>query len=286
MDHKQLVGIIQNMTGVLLTDDKVYLLDSRLRDIMKEYSLATYDDVAARLISGNDAELTARIIDQITTHETRFFRDESIFSALVEQMIPEWMDRRAITAASPGLQQLHIWSTACSTGQEPYSIAMMIRDRYPLLFPNLKIVATDISKESIERARAGRYSNFEIQRGVPPQILTRYFSPDGDGHCIRDEMKGCIDFKIHNLVSDPFPGQFDFIFCRNVLIYFDDATRKAILDKLRAALKDDGALVLGSSENLIGALPDYIVREFGLARYYEFSSQVTFFRKKAPGGPP
>lgn len=285
MDHTQLVGIIQNMTGVLLTDDKVYLLDSRLRDIMKEYNLTTYDEVATRLMSGNDAELTARIIDQITTHETRFFRDESIFSALVEQMIPEWMDRRAITAASPGSQPLSIWSTACSTGQEPYSIAMMIRDRYPLLFPNVRIMATDISNDAIERARTGRYTSFEIQRGVPPQILTRYFTPDGDGHRIRDELKSSIEFRTLNLVADAFPGKFDFVFCRNVLIYFDDATRKGILERMRASLKEDGALVLGSSENLIGALPDYIVREFGLARYYEFSSQVTFFRKPGAGGP-
>ncbi len=278
MDHKQLVSIIQNMTGVYLTDDKIYLLDSRLRDLMKEHSLQNYDEVAARLISGTDENFTHRLIDQITTHETKFFRDESIFNALVDQMIPEWMDRRGISASSPRSETLSIWSAACSTGQEPYSIAMIIRDRFPLIYPNLRITATDISRDSVERAKAGYYTNFEIQRGMPPHMLTKYFTQEKDGYRITNELKTGIDFKTHNLVSDPFPGRFDFIFCRNVLIYFDEATRKTILVKLRDSLKDDGALVLGSSENLIGSLPNYIVREAGLARYYEFSTQVTFFK--------
>lgn len=278
MDHKQLVAIIQNMTGVYLTDDKLYLLDSRLRDLMKDYSLSSYDEVASRLISGTDEEFTHRLIDHITTHETKFFRDESIFNALVDQIIPEWMERRGIQPSAPQNEILNIWSAACSSGQEPYSIAMLIRDRYPLLYPNLRITATDISRDSIERAKAGYYTNFEIQRGMPPHLLTKYFTREKDGYRISDELKACINFRVHNLVSDPYPGRFDLIFCRNVLIYFDEATRKSILQKIRDSLKDDGALILGSSENLIGSLPSYILREAGLARYYEFSSRVTFFK--------
>lgn len=281
MDHRQLVGIIQNMTGVYLTDDKIYLLDSRLRDLMQEYSLKNYDEVAAILLGGTDENFTHRLIDQITTHETKFFRDESIFTALVDQMIPEWMDRRGISPSSPRNEILSIWSAACSTGQEPYSIAMIVRDRFPLLYPNLRITATDISRDSIERAKAGYYTNFEIQRGMPPHMLTKYFIQEKDGYRISSELKTNIDFRIHNLISDPYPGRFDIIFCRNVLIYFDDATRKTVHGRLRESLKDDGALVLGSSENLIGSLTDYIVRECGLARYYEFSKQVTFFKKKS-----
>jgi len=282
MDHTQLVSIIQNLTGVYLTEDKVYLLDSRLRDLMKEHELKTYDEVAARIIGQTDPEFTNRLIDQITTHETKFFRDESIFNALADQMIPEWMERRGISRSSVQLgssnETLRIWTAACSTGQEPYSIAMIIRDHFPLLFNKLQIFATDISKESIERAKDGYYTNFEIKRGMPDHMLTKYFTPADGGYRINDELKKPIDFNVHNLVSDLFQTQFDFIFCRNVLIYFDDTTRKAILLKLKNSLKADGALILGSSENLIGALPDYIVREAGLARYYEFSSQVTFFK--------
>lgn len=278
MDHTQLVSIIQNMTGVYLTEDKIYLLDTRLRDLMKENNLQTYNEVGSLLLSGRNESFKQRLIDQITTHETRFFRDESIFNALVDKIVPEWLERRGIHASSPGNEILTIWSAACSTGQEPYSIALMIRDRFPMLYPNLRIIATDISQESIDRAKAGYYTNFEIQRGMPAHILIKYFSQDEKGARISDELKSKIEFKVHNLIADQFPQKCDFVFCRNVLIYFDDTTRKSILEKIRSSLKPDGALILGSSENLIGSLPNYIVREAGLARYYEFSSQVTFFK--------
>lgn len=276
-EHKNLIDAIRELTGIHLSDDKAYLLETRLKDTMKKNGIESYDEVARKLRDGSNPELREKVVDQISTHETRFFRDESIFTALPEQIIPEWFEKRGVTPADLKGNILNIWSAACSNGQEPYSIAMAVAERYPALLPNLRIYATDISEDSINRAQDGLYSKFEVDRGVPPFILKKYFDEIDGKYRIKDLIRRSIRFERHNLVRDEYPNGFDMILCRNVIIYFEEKTRNEVIRKIQASLKTDGVLILGSSENLIGSSTNYIVREFGLARYYEFSSQVTFF---------
>jgi len=279
MEHKQLIQVIQNMTGVFLTDDKIYLLDSRLNQLMKEYNLKTYDEVALKLLQKDDSEFYHKLVDKITTHETRFFRDESIFDALAKQIIPEWLEKNQISKSNI-TKKLNLWSIGCSYGQEPYSIAITIKENHPYLFPHTRILATDISKDVIERAKKGIYTDFEVNRGVPDYIKNKYFTKIDNEYKLDEKIKSIVEFKIHNLIHDPYPYGFDIILCRNVLIYFDLNTKKEVVRKLiRSLNNNEGILILGSSENLINLVDNYVMREYGLARYYEFTPSVTFFKR-------
>ena len=283
--EKNLVETILSMTGIHITPDKYYLLESRLNEVMRECNFHSYDEIAALLKQSHDSELAHSVIDKITTHETLFFREESIFDALVLQILPEWLERNPETATIP--QNITVWSAGCSTGQEPYSIAMAICEKFPKLSPRVKITATDISRHTLEKAEKGIYTKFEIDRGMPPHLLKKYFhekihagnAPPGNPLFeISNDIKGMVQFKRHNLTSLEAPGLFDIIFCRNVCIYFQEELRKKIYESLIASLKVDGALVLGAAETLYGIIPNVIVRECGMARYFEGnSSNVTFF---------
>lgn len=300
-EHQKLLKMIHRLTGVFLEDEKVYLLESRLTELMKKNGITTWDQVADKLEAGKDVDFIEAVIDKITTHETRFFRDESIYDGLVMQMIPELLERKGvrieqlygrsmkaeeksghtmITGGTGGRldYRLNIWSAACSTGQEPYSIAIMIKEKQPAIVPYVTILATDISKESLRRAMEGRYTKFEVDRGMPDYLLKKYFTRDGDHFVINDEIKQMVKFKSINLVAEPFPNMFDIIFCRNVIIYFAEDQKKQIFLNLQKALKPDGSLVLGSAESVAGYLDNFIIREFGLSRYYEIkASQVFLF---------
>lgn len=277
-DHRKLVESIARLTGFRLEDDKLYLLESRLSDIMKEYKLTSYDQVCMKLDQGADTEFIGRVIDQITTHETRFFRDESLYDALVMQIIPEWMERKMITPVNLKGERLRIWSAACSTGQEPYSIAMMISEKFPAIFQTLEILGTDISPATIQKAQKGLYTQFESDRGLPPRFREKFFTktPAGEWQ-LADTIRSKVRYQKHNLITDIFPTGFDIVLCRNVVIYFPEQIRPGVFDKLKKSLSSDGVLILGSSETLIGYSNNYVIREFGLARYYEFPEKVTFF---------
>lgn len=277
-NHKKLVESIQKLTGFRLEDDKLYLLESRLSELMKEYNLSSFNQVCEKLDAGLDNEFIGRVIDQITTHETRFFRDESIYDAFVMQIIPEWLERKGITAFQTKGASLKIWSAACSTGQEPYSIAMILLDKYPEIFKNLQILASDISQATLERAKKGIYTQFEIDRGLPVRYRDKFFQKTSTGEWeLTETIRSKVTFVKHNLITDPYPTGFDIILCRNVIIYFPEDIRPSILEKLKKSLLPDGVLILGSSESLIGYTKNYVIREFGLARYYEFPERVTFF---------
>ncbi len=296
--HRKLIDVIHRLTGVFLEDDKLYLLDSRLGRIIRDSGLSGYDELADRLVLDPKSDLSANVIDKITTHETRFFREESLFDALVMQIIPEMLHHKGVLTDTvgnpksklvrPGIEsikdfgvhpmKIDIWSAACSTGQEPYSIAMMLQEKRPSVSPVVDILATDISKPVLDRAVKGHFTKFEVGRGLTDAYKQKYFSAVGDSHVINDRIKNSVRFEVNNLIKDPVPGQFDIIFCRNVAIYFKDEVKKQIYHKLSKALKPDGVLVLGSSESLYGYMDNYIVREYGLTRYYEMkSSSAVFF---------
>lgn len=279
--HAALRSAIHKRTGVALEEDKIYLVEARLSDLMREYSISSYDDMAHAFENTSDPEFFNQVVDRITTHETRFFRDESIFDAFVVQIIPEWFEKRGITRANPGSTPLDIWSAACSTGQEVYSLAMLICEKYPEFAKKVRFLGTDISIPTLEKARNGIYSAFEMERGIPDHFRSRYFNSVPGGMQIAQSIRAMVEFRVLNLVSDSYPASFDIIFCRNVCIYFTEEEKKRVFSRLASVLKPDGILVLGSAESLGGYCSNYVMRECGLARYYEMNnSSVTMFKQK------
>lgn len=273
---------IKTLTGLAIPPEKYYLFEQRFRAIMQEYGISGFPELIAQIRDIRNTVFINRVIDKITTHETSFFRDESIFNALVSQITNEWLQENASDTSIPPLK---IWSAASSTGQEAYSIAMILREMQPRVAAQTKIIATDISEESLARARKGVYSAFEISRGLPDRYRNKYFQPHDDGLQIKSEISSMVQFQNLNLVTGEFPSDNDIVFCRNVLIYFAQADRDAIIRKIGKSLKKNGILILGSAESLDLAVLNHVKRECGLARYYEVNTEnVTMFagRKQFP----
>lgn len=279
-EHTRLRDTIQKMTGLIIEEDKIYLIETRLSEIMKANGLTSYDEVSRKLEEAKDHAFIDRVIEKITTHETRFFRDESIFDALIMQMIPEWLERKGLAKNRVGGARLNIWSAGCSTGQEAYSLAIILSEKLPDVARITSIHGTDISKETLDKARNGIYTRFEVDRGMPEYLLGKYFKklPDGNFQ-VNQEIRAMTKFEPQNLIADPFPTGFDMVFFRNVAIYFSEDMRKKLYSNMKNSVRKDGILVLGSAESLSGFMTDYILREYGLARYYELNaSQVTIFK--------
>lgn len=269
--YGNLIETIRELTGNNIEEAKSYLVESRLREVLNDYRLRDFDEIAKKIKDNDDPEFTEKVIERITTHETRFFRDESIFEALTQQIIPEWLDRRRSSSNLLRSSGLRIWSAASSTGQEPYSIRMMLLEKMPEIAERTTILATDISRGVLDRAESGIYSKYEIARGLPSGLLRAYFTARSDGwYEINETVKRNITFQKHNLISDPYPGPFDIIFCRNVAIYFDGPTRKKIYSNLKQSLHDDGFMVPGSAESLMKCIDNYNIRRFKSGRYYQF----------------
>jgi len=283
MSLHALIRKLEEVSGIMLKD-KEYLVESRIADVLKKRSLARPDDLVP-LMSGPDGEkITEEVIQALSIGETRFFRDEVLFDALSNQIIPEWLDR---DNARGGSGILSIWSAACSTGQEPYSIAMTIFERFPQIANRLSILASDIAPTTLQRARMGVYTDFEIKRGVSPARLTRFFTAEADGFRIKDEVRAKVSFLKLNLLTDRIPGFFHVIFCKNVLIYFSESNRKILYDRLAAAMQQDGVMILGTGESPLGVLPNVLVRVYATTHYYELnSSNVTIFKKPQRGDQP
>lgn len=243
---------LQDACGILLGDNKEYLVSSRLNSIMQEGSFSGLDELVTQMKQA--ARLKERVVDAMTTNETLWFRDVHPYTILRDRLLPG-------LAPALGAQPLRIWSAACSSGQEPYSISMVI-DELRRLKPGLirageKIVATDISPTMLEHARRGEYDMLAIGRGLQKEHLMRYFSRSESGSWkINSDLQARVDFKSLNLLgSYGALGKFDIVFCRNVLIYFSSELKQQILRKIRAQLKPGGYLLLGASESL-GPLND------------------------------
>lgn len=246
-DFEYMATLLRNRAGIVLGEDKTYLLETRLMAVARKHGLSSPDQIPAALRNGCP-RLEADVIEAMTTNETLFFRDRHPFDALQRDILPN------VIALREQSKCLRIWSAACSTGQEPYSIAMLIRDYFPLLSNwQLEIVATDLSPAVLGRARDGLYTNFEVQRGLPVQLLVRHFEQIGEMWRIRPELRRMVTFREFNLLDDPAGlGTFDIIFCRNVLLYFDVQTKRAILERMSQRLRTGGALLLGASETVYG----------------------------------
>ena len=239
--------LVHEQSAIVLEDGKGYLVESRLSPIARKAGLASLSELVARLQSRRDDALQREVVEAMTTNETTFFRDRHPFDALRDVLLPELLAARAKE------RRLTIWSAASSTGQEPYSIAMLLREHFPeLLTWNVRILATDLNEEVLAKARAGQYGQVEINRGLAAPMLMKYFTRDGLKWIISGDLRRMVDFQQMNLAA-PWPTMppIDVIFLRNVLIYFDAPTKKRILANARQLLRPDGVLFLGGAETTI-----------------------------------
>lgn len=244
--YAQIVALIKARSGIALGSGKRYLLETRLQTMMQREGCTGLDALAAKL--QRNTLLAQEAAEALTTNESLFFRDRKPFDALRDHVLP-----RLATARGAG-STLRIWSAAASTGQEAYSIAMTAADLGPRLAgTRVEILGTDLSREVLIRAREGLYSQFEVQRGLPMQMLVKHFAKDGPLWRIKPELRARVSFREWNLLDDPASlGRFDVIFCRNVLIYFDEATKIRVLTQLARQLAPDGLIFLGGAETLLG----------------------------------
>lgn len=243
---------ILDVSGIALAPGKEYLIETRLSQLVDELNVKSFQELHSKAKADASGTLEKRIIDAISTNETYFFRDNAPFDLIQHKLIPDLIDRRTKNGASPLKTGIKIWSSASSTGQEIYSIAMILKDLGidPIRY-NIKLLATDISDAAIAQASYGKYNRFEVTRGLSKQRLDRYFMPDGDFWRIKDEIRAMVTFRKMNLMK-PFTGlgKFDMILCRNVAIYFTAEDRRRLFEKIAESLEPDGFLIIGSTESL------------------------------------
>ena len=239
--------LLMEKSGLVLTPDKSYLLDSRLTPVAKKWGYESLDKMSAALRGVADPGLIKDIVEAMTTNETSFFRDSRPFDIFRETIIPHLQKIRGTQ------KRVRIWCAAASSGQEPYSLAMTIKEHGGLAGWNIEIIATDISTDILDLAKAGVYSQFEVQRGMPITMLMKYFEQKDEKWHIKDEIKHMVQYKYFNLLDSMAGlGRFDVVFCRNVLIYFDKETKGKVLQKIKGQLAPDGHLFLGGAETVIG----------------------------------
>ena len=247
LDYEYLRKLLKERSGLDLSADKQYLVESRLVPLARKASLAGIPELVQKMKTGAEA-LTTEVVEAMTTNETFFFRDKIPFDHLKEAVLPALVQVRAAR------RSLRIWCAASSTGQEPYSIAMCLKEAAHLFAGwRTEIVATDLSQEVLEKSRAGIYSQFEVQRGLPIQMLLKYFTQNGELWQLNAEIRGMVQHRQLNLLQDfSHLGTFDVIFCRNVLIYFDQVTKANIFERMSRLLEPDGVLALGAAESVVG----------------------------------
>ena len=265
-DFGYLRDLIKSRSGISLTDDKVYLIESRLLPLSRVHGLQNISELVSKIRMGSNEDLIVEIIEAMTTNETSFFRDAVPFEAIKGEILPELIEARR------GVKTLKIWSAACSTGQEPYSLGIMIRENFPELANwKVDILATDIAENKvIEKAKSAEYSQLEVSRGMPARLLVRYFKQKGRAWKLNPEVRDMVRFRKVNLLEIPsFLGNFDLILCRNVLIYFDNQTKTNILNTLQKHLVKDGFLMLGGSELLMGLTKTLKRRGLGRTTCYQ-----------------
>ena len=252
-DFDYIADLVKKRSGLVLTRDKVYLVESRLAPVARRHGLASVDDLARKIRTNPPESLLREITEAMTTNESFFFRDKCPFELFETVILPHLLEARQ------AVKTLRIWCAASSTGQEPYSLAMILRGMAEQLKDwRVDIAATDISGEVIERAKRGVYSQFEVQRGLPIQMLVENFRKVDEHWEIDAALRNMVQFRTFNLLDDYRGlGAFDVVFCRNVLIYFDPPTKKDVLDRIARQMPADGYLVLGSAETVLGVTESF-----------------------------
>jgi chemotaxis protein methyltransferase CheR len=246
-DYEYLRKLLKDRSGLDLSADKQYLIESRLLPLSRKSGLAGISELVQKM-KGGSADITTQVVEAMTTNETFFFRDKVPFDHFRDSIVPEILQARA------SRKTLRIWCAAGSTGQEPYSLAMCLKEMGAALGGwRVEILATDLSQEVLEKSRAGIYSQFEVQRGLPIQMLVKYFKQTGELWQINPDIRAMVQHRQLNLLHDFSQlGVFDVIFCRNVLIYFDQDTKINIFNRLAKTTEPDGFLVLGAAETVVG----------------------------------
>lgn len=247
-DFQFLSTFLKQRSGLALTADKEYLLESRLQPIARARSLNDISGIVFELKKPTSSALATEVVEAMTTNESLFFRDGKPFDYMKQALLP--MLRRQAESK----KKLRIWSAASSTGQEPYSIALTILEE-PASPPgwNYEIIATDLAQKVIDRAKEGVYSQFEVQRGMPIQLLVKYFTQTGDtGWQLKENVRSMVKFQIQNLLEDfGRLGKFDLVFCRNVLIYFDEPAKNDIVRRIVNIMEPGGVLIIGGTESIM-----------------------------------
>jgi chemotaxis protein methyltransferase CheR len=267
---KLIAQYIYDISGIFLDESKSYLFETRLSSIAEELGCTSYQDLYNKSKRDLKKIIERQIIDAISTNETLFFRDKGPFELLQHKLLPEIIDKRTPNSSSLKTS-IRIWSAAASTGQELYSIAIVIKELLPDLSRySITLLGTDISDMAISQASYGKYNKFEIERGLPQKLLQRYFTLFGDSWKIKDEIRAMVNFRKMNLML-PFSalGKFDVIFCRNVAIYFTLPDRAKLFNKIADSLSDDGFLVIGSTESLTGVCPRFVPKKHLKSLFYQ-----------------
>ncbi len=244
-----LAALLAARTGQRLDANRAWRLDTTLKPILRERGLTDLDGLVSLLLEGSDRGVGDQIVDALLNQETSFFREAPVFDTLLD----------ALKAVEAEGRRPRIWSAGCSTGQEPLSLAMLLaerRDETGVAIP--EIVATDVSETALARGRSGRFTQFEIQRGLPIRRMMRWFDGQGEEWVARPELVSAVTFRRMNLVADrPPAGPFDIVLCRNVLFYLDPVLRAAVFERLASVLRPGGLLVLGAGETVIGQTPAF-----------------------------
>ena len=265
---------IYSLCAVSLDRTKGYLIESRLSHLVETLGCRSFRDLMARAKAETDGAIKRQIIGGITTNETLFFRDTAPFDLLRFKLIPQMVDRRK---DSGGNAPIRIWSAACSTGQEIYSVAMVLKEvlgdpyRY-----GVRLLGTDVSDEAVAKASKGIFTPVEISRGLPDTLRSKYFRQVSGGWQISDELRALVSFKKRNLMADFGElGRFDVIFCRNVAIYFNERDKTALFERLGRALERNGVLLVGAMESLTGICPQLESKRHERAVYYQVKSPAS-----------
>jgi chemotaxis protein methyltransferase CheR len=255
LDYDYLRKCLKSRSGLVLSADKQYLVESRLLPVARKAGFTNLGDLVRALMGGDADGLMDAVVEAMTTNESYFFRDKIPFDHFRSIVMP------ALVAARQQSRTIRIWCAAASTGQEPYSLAMCLKNMGREIGGwRIEILATDLSNEVLEKARQGIYSQFEVQRGLPIQLLIKYFTQTGELWQIAPELRAMVKYQQLNLLSDfSRLGKFDLIFCRNVLIYFDQVTKVDVLNRLARVTANDGYLVLGAAETVVGLTDSFKV---------------------------
>jgi chemotaxis protein methyltransferase CheR len=248
LDYDYLRRLLKERSGLVLSADKQYLVESRLLPLARRAGLGGLAELVLKLKAPRAEPLIVEVVEAMTTNESFFFRDRTPFEHFRDVIMP------ALMAARAAQRRIRIWCAAASTGQEPYSLAMCLKELgHSTAGWRIEIVATDISSDVLEKAQSGIYSQFEVQRGLPIALLIKYFTKVGDAWQIAPELRAMVAFRPFNLLSDfGHLGRFDLVFCRNVLIYFDQPTKIGVIERIARVTERDGYLVLGAAETVVG----------------------------------
>ena len=278
---------ILNISSIFLDKSKGYLLETRLKNMIDETGSVSYSELLDKIRVDSTKKLEKKLIDAISTNETFFFRDDVPFNLLRNKIIPDLIDlRRKQHPAKTVL--IKIWSAACSTGQEVYSIAITLLEMLSDMGSfEISILGTDISDQAVAQASYGKYSRFEIERGLPKNLRQKYFNQTGDGWRIKDEIRSLAKFEKMNLMH-PFPasiGSFDVVFCRNVAIYFQNQDKIDLFKRIAKVTASGGSLIVGGSENLLSVAPDFMSQQYLKGMFYTLKRDKITKTQKTPAPP-